>query len=216
MDVDFITTGILWMIVFIFSTTVHEAAHAFVAAKGGDFTAYHGGQVSLNPLPHMQREPIGMVLVPILSYAFGGWMMGWASAPYDPYWAARHPRRSALMALAGPVSNLLIAIISFGLLYVFAPMATPGIELHAVLIEFGRMFLVLNLLLFIFNLIPVPPLDGAEAIILLLPDHLIQKWREFTAQIGIFGIFIAWIIVSKIFLPVYWFVALLLPEQALK
>ena len=76
---------------------VHEAMHALVAWKGGDPTAYHGGQVSLSPIPHIRREPIGMLVVPLLTAFTQGWAMGWASAPYDPVWAERHPKRAALM-----------------------------------------------------------------------------------------------------------------------
>src|SRR6185369_342258 len=79
----------------------------FVAWRGGDPTAYEAGQVSLSPWPHIRREPWGTVLVPLLTfftYAGTGsaWMMGWASAPFDPLWEHRHPRRAAAMALAGP------------------------------------------------------------------------------------------------------------------
>ena len=74
---DFIALGLLWYVVFLLSTTCHEAAHALVAKWGGDMTASQGGQVSLNPIPHIRREPFGMVVIfPLLSYAVGGWMMG--------------------------------------------------------------------------------------------------------------------------------------------
>src|SRR5205807_5041545 len=97
MDTTSLVTGAVWYIVFLLSTTCHEAAHALAAKLGGDLTAFHGGQVSLDPTPHIRREPIGMLVAPILSYLMGGWMMGWASAPYDPFWARRHPRRAAWM-----------------------------------------------------------------------------------------------------------------------
>src|SRR5437899_321105 len=87
--------GFIWYAVFLFSTTCHEASHALAAKIGGDPTAFHGGQVTLNPAPHIRREPFGMVLVPILSYVVGGWMIGWGSAPYAPWWQERSPRRSA-------------------------------------------------------------------------------------------------------------------------
>src|SRR3712207_2530609 len=111
MDEQFLAFGLVWYVVFLFSTTCHEAAHAFAAKLGGDLTAFHGGQVTLNPIPHIQREPFGMVLFPFLSYLSNGWMMGWASAPYDPLWANRHPHRAAWMALAGPVANFTLAIL---------------------------------------------------------------------------------------------------------
>ena len=91
-----LTLGLIWFIVFLFSTTFHEAGHALVARWGGDPTA--SGQITLNPLPHIEREKFGMVVVPILSYLLSGGMMGWASAPYDAFWAAQHPRRAALMS----------------------------------------------------------------------------------------------------------------------
>src|SRR5689334_25113478 len=109
MDERMLFYGLLWFVAFLFSTTVHEAMHALVAYRGGDATAYRGGQVSLSPLPHIRREPIGMLVVPLLTSLTQGWAMGWASAPYDPYWAERHPRRAALMAAAGPAGNLLVA-----------------------------------------------------------------------------------------------------------
>src|SRR2546426_581765 len=102
MDERALVNGLLWFIAFLFSTTVHEAMHAFVAYRGGDPTAYLGGQVSLSPLPHIRREPIGMLVVPLLTAFTNGWALGWASTPYDPLWAARHPRRAASMAAAGP------------------------------------------------------------------------------------------------------------------
>jgi hypothetical protein len=95
-------------VVFLFSTTCHEAAHALVAKLGGDTTAALGGQVSLNPIPHIRRSPFGMVVIPIISFLFSGGMIGWASAPYDPSWERRHPRRAAWMALAGPAANFSI------------------------------------------------------------------------------------------------------------
>src|SRR5450432_1625621 len=112
MNTEFLVAGVVWYVVFLLSTTCHEAAHAFVARMGGDLTAFHGGQATLDPLPHIRREPFGMVIFPILSYAVGGWMMGWASAPYDPLWSLRYPRRAAWMSLAGPGANYSLAILA--------------------------------------------------------------------------------------------------------
>ena len=101
-------SGLIYYVVFLFSTTLHEAAHAWAALHLGDPTAYHGGQVSLDPRPHIQREPFGMVALPLISVVLSGWPFGFASAPYDPHWAMRYPRRAAWMALAGPGGNLLL------------------------------------------------------------------------------------------------------------
>src|SRR4051794_20842391 len=111
MTADVIALGLIWYVVFLFSTTCHEAAHAFVANREGDSTAFDGGQGTLHPLPHIKREPFGMVLFPIASFLMGGWMMGWASAPYDPAWSARYPHRAAKMALAGPGANFVLALL---------------------------------------------------------------------------------------------------------
>src|ERR671915_2128630 len=111
-DIDFLT-AFVWFASFLFSTTVHEAMHAFVAWRLGDPTAYHGGQVSLSPAPHVAREPIGMLVLPLITSFTQGWAIGWASAPYDPHWAARYPRRAAIMAAAGAARQLLDALPPF-------------------------------------------------------------------------------------------------------
>src|SRR5437667_6457312 len=111
MNAELLGLGVMWYVVFLFSLTCHEASHALAAKLGGDLTAFHGGQVTLNPIPHMRREPFGTILVPIISYALGGWMIGWASAPYDPGWRYRYPHRAALMAVAGPAANVVLFVI---------------------------------------------------------------------------------------------------------
>src|SRR5260370_42564031 len=102
---ELIALGLIWYVAFLFSTTCHEAAHALAAKIGGDDTAFVGGQVSLNPVPHIQREPWGMVVIPILSLIVNGSLIGWASAPYNPEWERRHPHRAAWIALACPTTN---------------------------------------------------------------------------------------------------------------
>src|SRR4051794_13136914 len=162
--------GACWYVVFLFSTTVHEASHALAAYRLGDDTAYRGGQVSLDPTPHIKREPFGMVAIPIISFILGGWMIGWASAPYDPMWAHRHPRRAGIMAMAGPASNFLLMLIASGLIrlgiavewfelpsgvmwgHVVNASATSGLPVLAATLL--SITFSLNLLLFVFNLIP--------------------------------------------------------------
>jgi len=115
---EFLLYGFIWYVAFLFSTTCHEAAHALVAKRGGDETASEGGQVSLNPFPHIRRELFGMVIVPLLSYFINQSMIGWASAPFDPAWERRYPRRAGWMALAGPAANfslMLLAVIALRL-----------------------------------------------------------------------------------------------------
>lgn len=176
--------AIVWYVVFVLSTTAHEAAHALVAYLGGDPTAYRSGQVSLNPIPHMRREPFGMVVMPLFALFAGGWCIGWASTPYDPAWASRHPRRAAWMAAAGPGANLALALLAFALLWLglagglfYAPDGVSYSRLVAsqtVLLDgLGRFLsiaLLLNLVLCLLNLLPVPPLDGASAIRLVVSE----------------------------------------------
>jgi Zn-dependent protease len=177
LDPQTLVIAFISYIVFLFSTTCHEAAHAFVAKRGGDPTAALGGQVTLNPIPHIRREPFGMVLVPILSFFFSGGMIGWASAPFDPLWERRHPKRSAWMALAGPAANF-----SLMLLAAFALRAGRTLDLFHRLPNGNYNFLLtmfmMNLLLGTFNLLPVPPLDGSTAIMLFMSESGAQKYLD--------------------------------------
>src|SRR5689334_4133074 len=192
MSSEFLVAGLVWYVVFLLSTTCHEAAHAWVARIGGDSTAAHGGQVSLDPLPHIRREPFGMVVFPILSYLMGGWMMGWASAPYDPHWAQRYPKRAAWMSLAGPGANFTLAILAGILIHVglLSGMLSypdrisfesvvgggPAGYSHGVATFLSLLF-SLNLLLGVFNLLPIPPMDGFAAVGVFLSEDAARRFQ---------------------------------------
>lgn len=175
------TSAALFYGVLLISLVVHEAAHAVTALWGGDRTAYLGGQVTLNPIPHIQREPFGTVILPIgmLLVSGGQFCMGFAHAPIDAVWAYHHPRKAALVSLAGPVSNFILAGI-FGIvlkilvaqelvrvyaagsfLQVFQPSDGSSSGTMYAVCMICTAFLGLNLLLGVLNLIPFPPLDGA-------------------------------------------------------
>ncbi len=159
---------VLMFVTLIISLTFHEAAHAWFALLGGDRTAYRSGQVTLNPLPHIQREPFGMILLPLVSlYVSNGQStFGFAHAPVDPFWAARNPRKAALMSFAGPLANFLLAAIAFGVLwYIGRPDGNTEIAVRRI----AKAFLLLNLLLGTFNLVPIPPLDGTGIVRGLFP-----------------------------------------------
>jgi Zn-dependent protease len=219
MDPAQLFAGLLWFIAFLFSTTVHEAMHALAAYRGGDPTAYHGGQVSLSPVPHIRREPIGMLVVPLLTALSQGWAIGWASTPYNARWAALYPTRAALMAAAGPVGNLLIAggalILLRGGLASGLFAAPPTIrfdhlvEANGGAAEFAAtllsILLVLNVLLAAFNMIPLPPLDGASVIGIFLPRHASQRMRELsgTPIFQMAGLLLAWRIFPEIVRPLF-------------
>ncbi len=223
--------GAVWYIAFLFSTTCHEASHGLAAKWGGDPTAFHGGQVTLNPLPHIKREPFGTVVVPIVSYIVAGWMIGWASAPYDPIWQHRFPRRAAWMALAGPGANFLLMLAS-GLAIraglaagLFRPPAAitftriteaaqPGAAAFAATLL--SILFVLNLLLCTFNLMPVPPLDGLNVITLLMGENTAIRFLDWVHgfSLGFAGLIVAWFLFDRLF-PVLFRVALTVLYPAL-
>ena len=217
-DSDFIAYGLAWYVVFVVSLTVHEASHAFAALRLGDKTAYYGGQVTLNPTPHIMREPFGTILVPILSYILSGFMIGWASAPYDPFWAREYPKRAAYMSLAGPAGNLILMIIAGILVHagiwagwfnqpesinftkVVEPVTSGWANGPAI---FVSLLFSLNCLLLVFNLIPLPPLDGTALMELSLKGDALEKYRQFISipSISIIGLIIAWNLFDFIFSP---------------
>lgn len=179
---ELVLYGFVWYVAFLFSTTCHEAAHALVAKWGGDDTAALGGQVSLNPVPHIQREPWGMVIIPILSFIFTRGMIGWASAPFDPDWERRHPRRAAWMALAGPSANFTLMLLAALGLRIGGNMGwldrdpLTGRPTLVMLTLF--VFFSLNLLLGVFNLLPAPPLDGSTVIMLFMSERRALRYLE--------------------------------------
>ena len=215
-----LAAALLWYVALLFSLCCHEAAHAWAAKRGGDPTAYLGGQVTLDPRPHIRREPFGTVVMPLVAYSAAGWMIGWASTPYDPHWAVRYPRRAAWMSLAGPAANAALVVaaaiaIRVGLATgVFAPPESIGIERVVLGADAGAavtiatllsILFTLNLLLLVFNLIPLPPLDGASAVGLLLPERLALRLRMAFARpaFGWIGLVVAWLTIGELLPPVH-------------
>jgi len=179
---EIIVLAFIWYVVFLFSTTCHEAAHALVAKLQGDETAAKGGQVTLNPIPHIRREPFGMVLVPIGSALLSGgnYLFGWASAPFDPDWARRYPRRAALMALAGPATNfalMFLAVIGIHVANYFGVFSSRD-SFGPFLWQILTIFFSLNLLLGIFNLLPAPPLDGSSGIMIFMSESTARRYQD--------------------------------------
>ena len=226
--------ALAFYLVFVAAVTCHEAAHAWAAKLGGDLTAYRGGQVSLDPIPHMKREPIGMVLLPLICVSTLGWPLGYASTPYDPAWAQRYPRRAAWMALAGPAANLGLLLltalvirsgIAFGVFeahdslsltsIVAATDPGPGTDLASAFAYGLSLFYSMNLLLWVLNLIPLPPLDGSGALTLILPPAWNDTYQRLLHQpiIGWVGIIVVWNLLGAVFYPILFFsVGLLYPE----
>lgn len=194
--------GFISYVVFLFSTTCHEAAHALVAKLGGDTTAAMGGQVSLNPIPHIRRSPFGMVVFPIVSFLLSGGMIGWASAPYDPLWERRHPRRSAWMALAGPGANFTLMLLAALAIRVARPFLFDHATGNASFLGI-TLFVVfsLNLLLGTFNLLPVPPLDGSTVIMLFMSENRAQRYLDWIrgSNYAMAGLLLGLFLFNKIF-----------------
>ncbi|MHC4563761.1 MAG: site-2 protease family protein [Planctomycetota bacterium] len=209
MTTDIIGPGLLWYAVFVISSTFHEAAHALAASKLGDPTSRDAGLLTLDPLAHIRRSPVGMVIIPIASFVWAGWMMGWASVPYDPRWAHDNRRKAALMALAGPAANLglialaVIAIRGGVLAGVFAAPDKATFDHMTVATSSGAgrslavlvsILLSLNLILLIFNLLPLPPLDGSQVLSLFLSDASARRFQQTMAQppVQLIGLIVAW------------------------
>lgn len=211
---------VAWYLVFVFSTTLHEAAHALVSWKLGDATAYQGGQVTLDPRPHMKREPAGMIWVPLISFMVNGWMLGWASTPISGEWGWRYPKRSAWTSFAGPLANLMQATLAFLLIriglaigvfhrpfltqLIFADHMADASGVWNGVIFLLSIMLTLNLLLFLLNLIPVPPFDGGSVMMLFMDDETARDWmtRMFNRRMIMIALIVAFFGFGYIFRPI--------------
>ena len=206
------------IVVLIFAFTVHESAHAWAAMRLGDPTAYMLGRVSLNPARHM--DPWGSVVMPLVALLSGYPLLGWAKPCPITLRNFRHVKRDDILTtMAGPVSNLLIAAAAVIALIALKHMHFMG-ELavlsamdmankYAVdMTNLPRAFpialflyysILTNLLLFVFNLIPIPPLDGSRIIRYVLPYN-IEKVYD---RIGNFGIIFVFFFAGRLMLPIY-------------
>ena len=211
-----IAYGIVWYLLFVISATIHEAAHAWAAKRGGDLTAYSGGQVSLNPIPHMKREPWGMIVIPLISVFLIGWPFGFAKTPYSADWAYDNPKKAAWMGCAGPAANLLVVVIclvcvrigiftgiflepnSVGFKHMVDPALTGNWQGLA---TFFSMLFSMNLILFVLNLIPLPPLDGSNIVALFLHDDAARRYNSVISNpiFGFVGLLLAWQVFNPLF-----------------
>jgi Zn-dependent protease len=187
MDIDLekiIYNIAVWAIPVLFAITVHEVAHGWVANKLGDGTARMLGRLTLNPAKHI--DPIGTILVPIVLMIFSPIIFGWAKPVPVDMRNFKNPRRDmAIVAIAGPLSNVVMAIFWVLFLYIVQatisdPAIAKGLQSMAVA------GILINLVLFAFNLIPIPPLDGGRVLSGLVPE----KFSRILDQIEPYGFFI--------------------------
>ena len=168
---QFISVAVLPL---VFAITVHEAAHGWVASKLGDPTAKQLGRLTLNPIPHI--DPVGTIILPIAMLLLSGFIFGWAKPVPVNIRNFHEPRKDmALVALAGPASNLMMALF-WGLMWKLAVMLPDSMHWFAVpLLMMGKIGITFNLILMVLNLLPLPPLDGSRVLSWLLPTQLALK-----------------------------------------
>jgi Zn-dependent protease len=169
MNIDaLIQTIALAAIPVLFAITLHEAAHGYAARHFGDLTAYAAGRISLNPLRHI--DPIGTVLLPLLTLFVGGILFGWAKPVPVNFAALRRPKQDMLwVALAGPAANLAMAL--FWVLMMKLALMFPGSYFAEPLIGMADIGVTINAVLLVLNLLPLPPLDGGRIAVSLLPHR---------------------------------------------
>jgi Zn-dependent protease len=180
--------------ILLFSVVVHEVMHGYVALKCGDPTAKYMGRLTLNPIPHI--DLFGSILVPLFSILIAGRVfIAWAKpVPVNPLNFRNYKRDSVLVSAVGPISNLFLALCCALFVIALLNLSNFFDSFNSELVKFAYEFLLkmfyggiyLNIVLGVFNLIPVPPLDGSHVLASILPDRLGESYR----QIGFFGIFI--------------------------
>ncbi len=179
MQIDFIFS----IVILIFSVVIHEVSHGYAAYMLGDNTAKYAGRLNLNPLNHL--EWFGSLILPAISYIFGGFIIGWAKpVPFNPYNLRNQRWGEAIVAIAGPLSNVCIALL-FGLSLRFGLASQFG----QAFINISVMIVLINLILATFNLVPIPPLDGSKILFSILP-YSMQNIRNFLERNSIFFILI--------------------------
>jgi len=197
-----IINGIISLFVVLFAITIHEASHGWAALKKGDPTAFHMGRITLNPIRHI--DPVGTILLPLILVVMQAPPFGWAKpVPVNPL-NLKDPRKdNVIISLAGPLSNISVAVVAFIILKLLMNL-NPSLvygragfsNLLSPIIQILYLTVVINIILAIFNMIPIPPLDGSGVVMGLISEEAAQKYE----QIRPYGFFILIVLIMTGFI----------------
>ena len=216
---------ILWFVVFLFSLSCHEASHALTSEWFGDYTGRYQGRISLNPMVHI--DPIGTILIPLMGFMNGGFaMFGWAKpVQTNPLLWRDKTKANIMVSAAGPISNFIIATVAFAAIKIMliTGVVMPAYAGHDVVMPVSEsplmlgvtkllgIMLTLNVTLGVFNLLPVPPLDGSHVLESLLPYEMARAYEQIRPYGFILLLALLWTpVLSWIIGPVYQLVGFLL------
>jgi Zn-dependent protease len=182
------------LIILIFSVVVHEVSHGYAALLQGDHTAEYQGRLTLNPFKHL--DPLGSFVVPLMSYLLGGFIIGWARpVPFNPYNLRNRRWGEAMVAIAGPLSNIFIAAI-FSLIIRFGASSLP-----VSFLQVSSLIVFINILLAVFNLVPIPPLDGSKILFSFFPNSFASArvfFERYALILALIFIFFFWQFVEPV------------------
>lgn len=187
---------IIQLPVLLFSVILHEFAHGWMAERHGDDTARIMGRLTFNPVPHI--DLFGTIILPVLAVLTGAPVFGWAKpVPVNPY-RLNNPHKDMIwVSLAGPVANLILAAVAASGMWLLREYSVIPPMIAISLYELLKLILVINVILPVFNLFPIPPLDGSKVLMGLLPPNLAYKY----SQIEPYGFFI---IIIMLYMGIFW------------